>query len=244
MFDSNQAHTYFMDRIKPSFAGEEIPFQVQMPLSPGKAIIRIYDEAVGNRGVDQETSFKVGKIAKKGLKRYLSALDRNDINLKVFVEFAERFCFNAGILPTNTGSQRYCSNDPAKTFKLLYLPILQDPASGRAASTPARVDRFTKIFEASKEKLIDKTVPERMCIMCHEYSHIYMNVVADDELEADLNGLMIYLSLGYPRIEAIETYTSTFFENASDENAFKRLPHIEQFVDSFYDTNKSKKITA
>lgn len=228
VWDADRPHTYFMDRIKPAYPGEVIPFQVQMPVSPRVAYISIYDEAEGDRGAS-ETSFRVEKISKTGLRQFLHALDLIH-KLRVFIDFAQRFSFNAGTLPC----QAYESRDRERMFKLYYQPTLIDYKTGTESVTPARVELTTKEFEVSKKKFIDFTVPERMCILCHEYSHHHLNVRMKDELEADLNGLTIYLALGYPPIEAIETYYSTFMSADTDENAFHRLPHIENFIDGFY----------
>ncbi len=233
VWDRDKPHTYFMDRIMPANAGEVIPFQVQMPLSPRVACIRIYDEATGNRDISVETSFKVEKISKTGLRQFLHALDLTH-KLRVFIDFAQRFAFNAGVLPTNEPGEAYVSRDGDKMFKLLYQPILIDYKTGGESITPARVELGSKEFEVSKKKFIELTVPERMCILCHEYSHHHLNVDIEDELEADLNGLSIYLALGYPPIEAIETYFTTFMSADTDENAYYRLPHIENFIDSFH----------
>jgi hypothetical protein len=233
VWDRDRAHTYFMDRIKPAYPGEVIPFQVQMPLSPRVACIRIYDEAIGNRDTGSETSFKVEKVSKTGLHQFLHALDLTH-KLRVFIDFAQRFAFNAGVLPTNEPGQAYVSRDHNRMFKLFYLPILVEQKTGGESVTPARVELDTKEFEVSKKKFIDLTVPERMCILCHEYSHHHLNVDMKDELEADLNGLTIYLALGYPPIEAIETYYTTFMVADTDENAYHRLPHIENFIDGFH----------
>jgi hypothetical protein len=46
----------------------------------------------------------------------------------------------------------------------------------------------------------------RFAILCHEFSHFYVNDNMDDESEADINGLLIYLGLGYPRIEGYQAF--------------------------------------
>lgn len=233
VFDLDRGHTYFTDRIKPTYQGEIIPFQVQMPVSPRAVQVRIYDEAIGNLPNSQETAFRVEKVSVTGLRQFLHALDLT-YNLRVFIDFAQRFAFNAGILPTNEPGYAYCSRDSEKMFKIHYLPTLVNYDTGQEHPTPARVDIYTKEFEISKKKFVDMTAPERMCVECHEYSHEYLNVDPANELEADLNGLTIYLALGYPPIEAIETYTSIFMTVPSDENAFHRLPAILDFIDGFY----------
>lgn len=231
--DSRRPHTYLTDRTMEVFAGEVIPFQVQMPMAPLAAQVTLYDEAIGNRDARQETSFVIEKIGITGLPKFLHAIDLTH-KLRVFVDFAQRFCFNAGILPTSDTEDVYYSRDSEKMYELHYLPVLLDPKTGMEHPTPARVDIDSKEFEVSKKKFIDMTVPERFCVMCHEYSHHHMNVDPTNELEADLNGLSIYLALGYSPIEAIETYTSIFETVPTNQNAFERLPAIERFIDGFY----------
>ncbi|HEX4850070.1 MAG TPA: hypothetical protein VFV08_04645, partial [Puia sp.] len=139
--------------------------------------------------------------------------------------------------------EAYCSTDPGKIFKLQYLPILLDE-NGKESVTPARVDRYSGQYEASKVKLLPKTVPVRMCIFCHEYSHLHLNQDPSWELEADLNGLTIYLALGYPVQEAIETYEQTFAEMPTKANTVDRMPHIRAFISDFFDqfySNTNKK---
>ena len=53
-----------------------------------------------------------------------------------------------------------------------------------------------------------------------------------DEVEADLNGLQMYLALGYPRIEAHEVYLATFYQYQSDVN-IERYERIKDFIDKF-----------
>ena len=59
-----------------------------------------------------------------------------------------------------------------------------------------------------------------------------MNVIQQDEIEADLNGLKIYLGLGYPIIEAHKSFLNVFKETPTEENK-KRYQHIEAFIKNF-----------
>lgn len=231
--DNEMEHTYLTDRIMPVYEGEVIPFEVQMPMCPRAVRATIYEETTGNRDIAQETSFRVEKVSIMGLPRFLHAIDLTH-KLRVFLNFTQKFCFNAGALPTTEPGYSYHSLDRGRMYKLLYLPVLLDHDHGGEHATPARVDIDSQEFEVSKKKFIDMTVPERFCVMCHEYSHHHLNVDPEDEKEADLNGLSIYLALGYPPIEAIETYTSIFSTVPTDQNAFDRLPAIENFIDGFY----------
>jgi hypothetical protein len=75
-----------------------------------------------------------------------------------------------------------------------------------------------------------------MAILLHEFSHVYLNENVDDEVEADLNGLLIYLGLGYPRIEAFEVFAKTFLSVPSDGNRM-RYDKIKTFIDEFEQHN-------
>jgi len=92
-------------------------------------------------------------------------------------------------------------------------------------------------MNSDTKKLFDEyTIPMRFAILCHEFSHFYVNKDMHDEGEADINGLLIYLGLGYPRIEAIEAFTNVFLNYPSEENG-KRYKKIENFIDNFEKNN-------
>ena len=75
-------------------------------------------------------------------------------------------------------------------------------------------------------------MPKRMAILLHEYSHPYVNLNPDDESEADLNGLTIYLGLGYPRIDGAEAWCDVFDNSDTDAN-FERLMIIDAYINDF-----------
>ena len=72
----------------------------------------------------------------------------------------------------------------------------------------------------------------RMAILLHEYSHFYVNKDINDESEADLNGLLIYLGLGYPRFEGHEAFLKTFINTPTEMNKV-RYDKIKAFIDDF-----------
>ena len=76
----------------------------------------------------------------------------------------------------------------------------------------------------------------RFAILCHEFSHFYVNEDMTDETEADINGLLIYLGLGYPRIEALEAFYEVFDNYPSEENK-RRSDKIINFIDNFEKNN-------
>jgi hypothetical protein len=222
VLDADQPNTTFTDRYK-TVDGESI-FFVRMPVSPKTALISIYNEANGNLQQGQDNTFEVDSITKESLDKKLDVIDFSNPHVRSFVNFATRFSYNAGSLPSGT----YTSDD--KKFVIKYLPVIED--NGVEQTTPARIDIDNGIIEISKKQFLDFTVPNRIAILLHEFSHVYLNDNVDDEVEADLNGLLIYLGLGYPRIEAFEVFAKTFLNAPSDLNKM-RYDKIKNFIDNF-----------
>lgn len=220
--DADQPNTAFTDRYK-TIDGESI-FFVRMPVSPKNALVCVYNEANGNLAVGSDNTIEVESITKEPLDKKLDVIDFSNPLVRSFVNFSTRLSYNAGSLPSGT----YVSDD--KKFVIKYLPIIED--GGVEQSTPARIDIDTGIIEISKRQFLDYTVPNRMAILLHEFSHVYLNDNVDDEVEADLNGLLIYLGLGYPRIEAFEVFAKTFLNAPTNQNKM-RYEKIKNFIDNF-----------
>ena len=209
--DADQPNTTFTDRIK-NVDGESI-FFVRMPISPKTALV-----------YGQDNSFEVDSISKEMLEKKLDVIDFGNPLVRSFVNFATKFSYNAGSISSGT----YVSDD--NKFVIKYMPVIED--NGQEQTTPARIELNTGVIEVSKKQFIEFTVPNRMAILLHEFSHVYLNNNVDDEVEADLNGLLIYLGLGYPRIEAFEVFASTFMNAPSEQNKV-RFDKIKNFIDNF-----------
>lgn len=203
-------------------------FFVRMPVSPQTALVYVYNEDNGNLPVGMDNTLEVQSITKEQLDKKLDVIDFSNPLVRSFVTFATRFTYNAGTLPSGD----YVSDD--KRFMIKYPAIIQD--DGIEQSTPARIDIDTGIIEVSKRHFLDYTVPNRMAILLHEFSHVYLNDNIDDEVEADLNGLLIYLGLGYPRIEAFEVFAQTFLGTPTEQNKM-RYDRIKEFIDNFENYN-------
>src|SRR4051812_22188577 len=229
-YDRDRQNTVFTNRFENVMQDGDNDTWIPMPLTPKNVIVSIFTEA-GNKSVGEEANFKI-----VGIRKYpnvfsdYSAIGLFDAGLASFVDLAQRFCFNAGILPVSQPGECYCSQD--KLFKIRYLPTLTDPKTGQEVNTPMRISAYTRVIEASRAKLLSMSVPGRFCIGTHEYSHEFENKNPDDELEADINGLTIYLGMGYSKYEAIETYATTFYNSPNEEN-LSRFKHIEKFVKNF-----------
>lgn len=226
VIDAEQPYTTFTDRFR-TVDGESI-FFVRMPVSPKEAMVYIYNENNGNLQVGADPSLEVVSITKEPLEKKLDVIDFTNGQVRSFVNFSTRFAYNAGSLPSGT----YTSDD--KQFVIKYLPTIQE--NGVEQTTPARIDIDSGVIEVSKKQFRDFTVPNRMAILLHEFSHVYLNDNIDDEVEADLNGLLIYLGLGYPRIEAFEVFAKTFLAAPTDQNKM-RYQKIVNFIDNFESYN-------
>jgi len=226
VIDESQVDTSFTDRFK-TVDGESI-FYVRMPISPQNALVYIYNEDKGNLMQGQDDSFEVESITKGALEKKLDVIDFSNAEVRSFVNFATRFCYNAGTLPSGT----YVSDD--RKFVIKYLPVIED--DGKEQSTPARIDITNGNIEISKKQFVKFTIPNRMAILLHEFSHVYLNDNVDDEVEADLNSLLIYLGLGYPRIDAFEVFAKTFMNAPSEQNK-DRYDKIKSFIDNFENHN-------
>ena len=226
VYDEYQKNTVFTNRWKT--IDGECSFFVRMPLSGKSAIIELYNEKSGSNKEDK--SFEVLEIKKLPLEKRLDVLDFTNVELRSFINFCTRFCFNAGHLPSGT----YRSSDGR--FTIEYVPTIISSKSGKELETPARISKDNGRIQVSQKKIVPDTIPMRMAILLHEYSHYYVNKNIDDESEADLNGLLIYLGLGYPRFEGHEAFLKTFINTPTQANKV-RYDKIKAFIDDFEKNN-------
>jgi hypothetical protein len=225
--DENHKNTIFTNRWKT--VKGECSFFVRMPVSGKVSIINIFSEKNG-RDAENDTSFEVLEIKKLPLEKRLDVVDFNNPTLRSFINFCTKFCFNAGHISSGT----YKSSDGK--FTMEYVPTIISSKSGKELETPARISKDSGRIQVSQKKFVDDTVPMRMAILLHEYSHFYVNKDINDESEADLNGLLIYLGLGYPRFEGHEAFLKTFINTPSQQNKV-RYDKIKAFIDDFEKNN-------
>ena len=222
--ESSQANTYFTDRTK-TVNGEQELF-VRMPLSPNTAILSIYNEKNGNQPKGQDDSFEVVKIEKEDLDITLPQTKMDTMSVRNFVKFAQKFAYNAGWI---SAPKDYVST--VGGYKIEYLPFIIN-SKGEKMATPARISTKNGRIQVSQEAFRNMTIPMRMAILLHEYSHYYLNTDITNETEADLNGLTIYLGLGYPIREAYAAFTETFIGYPSAQNK-QRYDIINRFIKDY-----------
>jgi hypothetical protein len=226
VYDEYLKNTIFTNRWKT--IDGECSFFVRMPISGKTALIKIWNDKSGEH--KEDNSFEVVEIKKLPLEKRLDVLDFSNQNLRSFINFCTRFCFNAGHL----SSGLYTSTDGK--FTIEYVPTIISSKSGKELETPARISKDSGRIQVSQKKMIPDTIPMRMAILLHEYSHFYVNKDIDNESEADLNGLLIYLGLGYPRFEGHEAFLKTFINTPTEQNKV-RYDKIKKFIDDFEKNN-------
>lgn len=221
--DAEKPNTIFTNRHCMVDAHEGI--FVRMPIAPKRAVIDVISE--DELGGGKDTNYKVVDAKKLPLKRKLTSFNHANPTIQKFVKFAEQFCAKAGYISAK--GSIYTSDDGK--FRIDYLDDIVD-ANGNSIKTPARISRNEGIIEVSKVKFEKYTIPMRMAILLHEFSHFYLNTDMANETEADLNGLLIYLGLGYPRIDAYNVFTQVFSTSANELNV-NRMRIIDDFIRNF-----------
>ena len=211
--DPSKRGAMYMDR-EANVEGKQ-QFEIRLPQSPEKLLIKI---VAANGG-----SVRVDSVKEGVLPRYLNCISGKKVSS--FLKFAMQFSENAGILAAG----RYVSDNKKYTIDYLREIVHED---GRVLSTPARISNSTGRMEISKKAFSKMTIPMRMAILCHEFSHFYLNEVQRDEIEADLNALTLYLGLGYPIIEAHKAFLETF-ENTPTKMNKERYVYLKTFIDNF-----------
>jgi len=98
--------------------------------------------------------------------------------------------------------------------------------------TPARISQLNGRIEVSAKQFREFTIPMRMAILLHEYSHYYLNKNPSNEQEADKNGLSVYLKLGYPKIDIYNVFLNVFKKAPSMVNK-ERFDKLNSFVKNY-----------
>jgi hypothetical protein len=193
-------------------------YYVRMPQSPERSKFEILAD---------EKSFQF-KIKSVPLKKQLSAFNYSSPTIQSFIPFAQKFAERASY--TSAQKSVYMSDDGQ--FRIDYVDEIIDKKSGKALTTPARISRDRGLIEISRKRFVPYTVQGRMAILLHEFAHYYLNTKMSDETEADMNALLIYLGMGYSKIEAMNVFLDVFYVAATDGNR-KRYNSIKRMIVNF-----------
>jgi hypothetical protein len=217
--DANRKNTYYTKRY--GFVEGKETFKVLMPQAPTEAVVMVFND--NNGMLRSDDSFKVIEVKALPYK-----LPRYNFSKKTqaFVKFAQEFSDECGYLSSSAKGDVYMSNNGR--YRIDYFDAIRN-ANGVVLKTPARISQVNGRIEVSAEQFRGMTIPMRMAILLHEYSHFYLNRNPSNEVEADINGLNIYLKLGYPKIDIYNVFLNVFKTAPSEANK-KRFDKLDRFV--------------
>ena len=157
-----------------------------------------------------------------------------DSDTKSFLNLAIHFSQVCGFEQATPTGRLYKTED--SQFNIKFFDIIRDFASGKTLNTPARIGHRTGIIEVAKNKFDSYTIPMRMIILLHEFSHKYKNpkmgLDITNEIGADINALYIYLGLGFSKIDAICVFANVFLKAQTKGNV-ERMRKIMDYIQKF-----------
>jgi len=208
-YDITNGDPYFR-RICELQPGKRHVFYFGMPISPKVLKVQIFDQ--DNRMFSRPETFQLDEPRLVQLKTSNVSMSQDD---REFLKFAEWLAVNMKTLR------------PGKDYVWLGKFMIQ-LYSDLDTPTPARIHATKDFIQVSKVDFLTMTLPRRVIILLHEYSHNYINDNPENESEADLHALSIYLSHGYPFMEAIYAFTKILHNN---EQSIERLQWMQQFME-------------
>ena len=220
--DAERPNTYYT--IRYGFVDGKEEFVVLMPQAPERAQIIIFNDSNGN--IPQDTSFSIDEIKAIPYKLKSGQFSKKT---QSFLKFAQEFCDECGYLSATPKGDIYTSNNGK--FRIDYFDRIRN-AQGKTIHTPARISQLNGRMEVSAEQFREFTIPMRMAILCHEYAHYYVNKNPSNEIEADLNGLSLYLKLGYPKIDIYNVFLNVFKKSPTMLNK-ERFDKLNAFVKNY-----------
>lgn len=193
---------YFERRINVS---DNDVVEFQCPQSPRKLKVIAWSKGTAK--------FTIPKITVTPLQRSIDLYDDEQAD----IAFIEKFARKAGRLPAR---RTYYHN--GANFKIEMLPVIRKD-DGKEHPTPARIHVDAPIMQVSKKHFDKMTIPQRVAILTHEYSHNFMNYNKDSEFEADGNMVDLYKGLGYGKLEAVYAFANVMSDT---EMNYDRLENI------------------
>ena len=224
--DANRKNTYYTKRY--GFVDGKETFKVLMPQAPTEALVMVFND---NNGMLRNDDSGVKQMFSEEDEALPYKLPRYNFSKKTqaFVKFAQEFSDECGYLSSSAKGDVYMSNNGR--YRIDYFDAIRN-ANGVVLKTPARISQVNGRIEVSAEQFRAMTIPMRMAILLHEYSHFYLNKNPSNEVEADINGLNIYLKLGYPKIDIYNVFLNVFKKAPSMVNK-ERYDKLNSFVKNY-----------
>lgn len=228
--DHKKPFTYYINGTQQINKPVEV-LRLNLPQSPEKALVKVYNKNVGDLPNGKDDSFMC-QFSDEPLNAKFVKKDFDNPIILEFVKFARKFCERAGIISASTiNGNPSVYTSPDGKFIVEYLDVITDE-KGRKLTTPCRTNTKNGIIQVSKYHFNQYTIAGRMALLLHEFCHFYINNNARDEVEADLNALMIYLGLGYPKSEAKQVFIHVF-KNKDTRLNRNRYETLNKFINNF-----------
>ncbi len=234
--DENKPATFYLNR--KGIVNGYREFELKFPQVPNDLAINVFNTKNGNYTNNEDKTFAITKYTASPL--LVSPFDMTADDA-AFIKFAQHFCDNASIL---TASIKYPDGRVLPSvyrsnnyqFTIDYYDQIVDRNSGKVVNTPARIGHNSGVIEVSKDCFLKYSIPMRMIILLHEYSHKWKNPKngrkINYETGADIAALYMYLSLGYSEMEAHQAFL-TVFRGANNEVNRHRYLIIKDFIDKY-----------
>ena len=221
--DTGKANSKYGDRTISIDESRSIYFN--LPVSPKQLTLKVVNvEEVNDKNIQVTTIMTP-------LRSYNIHIDSET---KTFLNLSIPFAQVCGFEQASPNGRIFTNKN--KTFTIKYFDIIRDYKSGKSLNTPARIGHQTGNIEIAKVKFDKYTIPMRMMILLHEYSHVYRNpkigLPIDDEVGADINALYIYLGMGWSKIDAICVYANVFLKAQTQGNV-TRMRKIMDYIAKF-----------
>jgi hypothetical protein len=208
-------------------------FFFSFPVSPKVLFIGVLDAE------DPKSSdFKV-TLEEQELTTYNVWLDSET---KRFLQLAISFSQQCGFEQASENGRSFTTDN--REFTIKYFNAIKDQKTGKYMNTPARIGHTSGIIEVAKVKFDKYTIPMRLIILLHEFSHKYKNpkigLEISNEIGADINALYIYLGLGFSKIDAICVFANVFLK-AQTKGNIERMRKIMDYIQKFENQEFAKK---
>jgi hypothetical protein len=207
-------------------------FEIKLPQSPTNTLLTVFNAANGLKRNGEDRSFKVvgGKVT--NLVTCPIWMSPETVS---FLKFAKKFAENASNFTAGDKIPHIYRSEDGQ-FTIDYYIRIRDRKTGRFVSTPARIGHTNGVIEVSKKAFLKYSVPMRIIILLHEFSHKWLNPAIGRKISyetgADIAALNIYLSEGYPDIEAHNAFLYVF-KDANNKSNHHRYKIIKDFIDKF-----------
>ena len=203
----------------------KMTIEFKFPVSPNKLFIGIVNVAD-----PKDAAFEV-TVLEAPLKTYNIYMEDKT---KRFVNMASHFSVICGQEAAGGTKPRVFRNG-IDDFSIQYFNTILTK-EGQAMNTPARIGHESGIIQIAKSKFDAYTIPMRIIILLHEYSHKYKNpkigLKISNEFGADINALYIYLGLGFSKVDAITVFAKVFLRAQTDGN-MARMDKIYEYIKRF-----------